>query len=222
MSAKSATGRCRPRVRGAVRTGEKTGVVEVAADSDFPVDQLKPAEAVPARSAAAAADFFRFCQFASLLSGLLGEVVYRWPAGRRQGIDPPDRRNARAAKSAAAHPAAATPTSNRRGGRMATRPPVFRPSAARRHRQRQDRGPSAPDRQGLTAAANLLLVPEINLTPQLEGRVAARFPTAGHCCRTANWPEAARERNWRAALEGERRIVLGTALPISPRCPTSA
>ena len=60
----------------------------------------------------------------------------------------------------------------------------------------------------------LLLVPEINLTPQLEGRVRARFPDAGVVSLHSELAEAARERNWRAAFAGEARIVLGTRLAI--------
>jgi primosomal protein N' (replication factor Y) len=60
----------------------------------------------------------------------------------------------------------------------------------------------------------LLLVPEINLTPQLEGRVRARFPEAGVVSLHSELAEAARERNWRAAFAGEASIVLGTRLAI--------
>ena len=60
----------------------------------------------------------------------------------------------------------------------------------------------------------LMLVPEINLTPQLESRVAARFPSAGLVSLHSELTEAARTRNWRAALEGRARIVLGTR-PVS-------
>ena len=60
----------------------------------------------------------------------------------------------------------------------------------------------------------LLLVPEINLTPQLEARVTARFPTAGLVSLHSELSEAARTRNWRAAHEGTARIVLGTRLAI--------
>jgi primosomal protein N' (replication factor Y) len=60
----------------------------------------------------------------------------------------------------------------------------------------------------------LLMVPEINLTPQLEGRVRARFPEAGVVSLHSELAEAARERNWRAAFAGEAAIVLGTRLSI--------
>jgi primosomal protein N' (replication factor Y) len=60
----------------------------------------------------------------------------------------------------------------------------------------------------------LLLVPEINLTPQLEGRVRARFPGSVVVSLHSELAEAARERNWRAAFAGEAAIVLGTRLAI--------
>ena len=61
---------------------------------------------------------------------------------------------------------------------------------------------------------SLLLVPEINLTPQLEARVTARFPSAGLVSLHSELGEAARSRNWRAALTGDARIVLGTRLAV--------
>ena len=60
----------------------------------------------------------------------------------------------------------------------------------------------------------LLLVPEINLTPQLEARVAERFPAAGLVSLHSDLAEAARSRNWLAACSGDARIVLGTRLAV--------
>ncbi len=60
----------------------------------------------------------------------------------------------------------------------------------------------------------LVLVPEINLTPQLEGRVAARFPSVELVSLHSGLAEAARKRNWQAALSGAARIVLGTRLAV--------
>ena len=60
----------------------------------------------------------------------------------------------------------------------------------------------------------LLLVPEINLTPQLEGRVRARFPESVVVSLHSELAEAARERNWRSAFDGTASIVLGTRLAI--------
>lgn len=61
---------------------------------------------------------------------------------------------------------------------------------------------------------SLLLVPEINLTPQLEARVMARFASARPVSLHSGLGEAARARNWRAALTGDARIVLGTRLAV--------
>jgi primosomal protein N' (replication factor Y) len=60
----------------------------------------------------------------------------------------------------------------------------------------------------------LLLVPEINLTPQLEERVRSRFPETEIVSLHSELAEAARERNWIAAFRGEAGIVLGTRLSI--------
>ena len=60
----------------------------------------------------------------------------------------------------------------------------------------------------------LMLVPEIALTPQLEGRVAARFPTAHVVCANSGMGDAARARGFLDALTGRADIVLGTRLAV--------
>jgi primosomal protein N' (replication factor Y) len=60
----------------------------------------------------------------------------------------------------------------------------------------------------------LLLVPEINLTPQLEARIRERFPHVPTVMLHSELGEAARERAWRAAFLGEARIVVGTRLAV--------
>jgi len=60
----------------------------------------------------------------------------------------------------------------------------------------------------------LMLVPEIALTPQLEGRVAARFPAAHVVCANSGMADAARARGFLEALSGHADIVLGTRLSI--------
>jgi primosomal protein N' (replication factor Y) (superfamily II helicase) len=60
----------------------------------------------------------------------------------------------------------------------------------------------------------LLLVPEINLTPQLEARIAARFPAVPTASLHSELGESARSRQWKGALCGEARIVLGTRLAV--------
>ncbi|WIM04721.1 MAG: primosomal protein N' [Candidatus Nitricoxidivorans perseverans] len=60
----------------------------------------------------------------------------------------------------------------------------------------------------------LMLVPEIALTPQLEGRVRARFPEARIVCAHSGIADAARARAFLDALEGRADIVLGTRLAV--------
>ena len=60
----------------------------------------------------------------------------------------------------------------------------------------------------------LMLVPEIALTPQLEGRVAARFPGARIVCANSGMGDAARARGFLEALGGRAQIVLGTRLAV--------
>ena len=60
----------------------------------------------------------------------------------------------------------------------------------------------------------LLLVPEINLTPQLEARVRARFPTHRIAVLHSGIAESERTLSWIAAMHGDADIVLGTRLAI--------
>ena len=60
----------------------------------------------------------------------------------------------------------------------------------------------------------LMLVPEIALTPQLEARVAARFPAAHIVCANSGMADAARARGFLEALSGRAEIVLGTRLAV--------
>jgi primosomal protein N' (replication factor Y) len=60
----------------------------------------------------------------------------------------------------------------------------------------------------------LMLVPEIALTPQLEGRVAARFPGAHVVCANSGMADAARARGFLDAQAGRADIVLGTRLSV--------
>ncbi|MBI5900630.1 MAG: primosomal protein N' [Rhodocyclales bacterium] len=60
----------------------------------------------------------------------------------------------------------------------------------------------------------LMLVPEIALTPQLESRVAARFPGAQVVCANSGMADAARARGFLDAQAGRADIVLGTRLAV--------
>ena len=60
----------------------------------------------------------------------------------------------------------------------------------------------------------LILVPEISLTPQLESRFRARFPAVAQVSLHSALGDSVRYGAWRAAAEGEARIVLGTRLAV--------
>ena len=60
----------------------------------------------------------------------------------------------------------------------------------------------------------LILVPEISLTPQLEGRVAGRFPAARVVSLHSALAEGARSQGFVQAMEGRADIVLGTRLSV--------
>ncbi|MGZ9075837.1 MAG: primosomal protein N' [Burkholderiaceae bacterium] len=64
------------------------------------------------------------------------------------------------------------------------------------------------------AAQALLLVPEINLTPQLESLLRARFPGEHVVALHSNLADAERAAAWLAAHEGRARIVIGTRLAV--------
>ncbi|BET12327.1 primosomal protein N' [Pandoraea sputorum] len=65
----------------------------------------------------------------------------------------------------------------------------------------------------------LVLVPEINLTPQLEGVFRARFPDETLVTLHSGLAEGERARHWLAAHRGEARIVLGTRLAVMASLP---
>jgi primosomal protein N' (replication factor Y) len=60
----------------------------------------------------------------------------------------------------------------------------------------------------------LILVPEINLTPQLENRFRTRFPTKKLVSLHSHLTDIERLDNWRKAKSGEARIIIGTRLAI--------
>ncbi|GGB96295.1 primosomal protein N' [Pseudoduganella buxea] len=65
----------------------------------------------------------------------------------------------------------------------------------------------------------LILVPEINLTPQLEGNIRARFPGVMLATLHSSLAEGERMLHWLAAHQGQARIVLGTRLAILASLP---
>ncbi len=65
----------------------------------------------------------------------------------------------------------------------------------------------------------LILVPEINLTPQLEGNIRNRFPKLMVATLHSSLAEGERTRNWLAAHLGHARIILGTRLAVLASLP---
>jgi primosomal protein N' (replication factor Y) len=65
----------------------------------------------------------------------------------------------------------------------------------------------------------LILVPEINLTPQLEANVRARFPHLMVATLHSQLAEGERLRHWIAAHQGKAAIVLGTRLAVLASMP---
>jgi primosomal protein N' (replication factor Y) len=65
----------------------------------------------------------------------------------------------------------------------------------------------------------LILVPEINLTPQLEARVRERFGEQAMVAMHSGLTPAQRLKNWLAAHTGAARIVLGTRMAVLASLP---
>ncbi len=209
-------------VRVRVRFGQRECVgivVEVAETSELPVEQLKPLEAVLRDLPPLPADWFRLTEFCSAYyQAPLGEVMLSTlPAGLRR-VDPPKARaERRTLKRSTAQAAPELTTEQRQvlatidahgAGFHAYLLHGVTGSGKTEVYLRLVERALAAGRQ------TLLLVPEINLTPQLEARVAARFPEAGLVSLHSELAEAARTRNWRAAFDGRARLVLGTRLAV--------
>ncbi len=73
---------------------------------------------------------------------------------------------------------------------------------------------AAADRVIADGGQVLLLVPEINLTPQLGGRIAAALPDAGIAVLHSGLAGGERRAYWAAAASGAARLVLGTRLSV--------
>ncbi len=218
LAVDAGTGDIGCRVRVPFGRFERIGViVELAEHSDWPGDQLKQAGEILRDLPPLPASFFALCRFAAhYYQAPVGEVILQaLPAGLKR-VDPPQRRPGRRpralpenARPALTDEQAAVLSAIDTGSGFATHL-LFGVTGSgktevylRLIEQVLERGRQV-----------LLLVPEINLTPQLEARVRGRFPEAGVVALHSELTEAARERNWRSAFSGEAAIVLGTRLAI--------
>lgn len=68
-------------------------------------------------------------------------------------------------------------------------------------------------------AVVMILVPEINLTPQLENNIRMRFPEVEMAVMHSRLSEGQRLQNWLAAHTGKARIVLGTRMTVLASVP---
>lgn len=206
------------RVRVPFGRSEKIGVIiDVVVESDWPKDQIKMAGEILRDLPPLPADFFKLCEFASTYyQAAFGEVVLQaLPVGLKR-LDPPIRRNARVrTKQVAIQPPLLT---EEQRAALAAIKPAAGFSVHLLHGVTGSGKTEVYLRLVAQALADgkqaLLLVPEINLTPQLEGRIRARFPDAGVVSLHSELAEAARERHWRSAFGGEASIILGTRLSI--------
>ena len=206
------------RVRVPFGRGEKIGVVVATAESsEWPLTQLKTANRIEDELPPLPPDFFQLLEFASTYyQAPLGETIMAaLPAGLKR-LSPPQRRSGRTQRPPTAQP----------------RPQLTAEQAAVIDAIDIDGGFVPHLLFGVTGSGKtevylrlieralalgqqtLLLVPEINLTPQLEARVRARFPEQTIVALHSELAEAARERHWLQALRGEADVVLGTRLSI--------
>ncbi|MFZ2629895.1 MAG: primosomal protein N' [Rugosibacter sp.] len=209
--------------------GSKTGViVGWSASSEQPVEKLKAATAILRDMPRLPADWLAMCEFcARYYQAPLGEVMsLALPPMLRRGKLP---RITRAKKADDAVPAAA----------LAVLPaPTFSlPRLLSAQHAAVEQIIGATDFQtfllhGVTGSGKtevylrsiaavlaqgeqaLMLVPEIALTPQLEGRVRARFAQAHIVVANSGVGDAARARGFLEALNGQADIVLGTRLAV--------
>lgn len=194
-------------------------IVDVLTHSEHPLAQLKVCEEILRDLPTLPADWFALTEFcAAYYQSPLGDVMLSTLPAALRRIDPPKARSKRPAQTGRAAQIAPELTVEQKvalaaiadagdGFRAFLLHGVTGSGKTEVYLRLVERTIDA-GRQAL------LLVPEINLTPQLEARVAARFPDAGLVSLHSELSEAARCRNWRAALEGRARIVLGTRLAV--------
>lgn len=208
------------RVRVPFGQQQKVGIlVALPADSTFPLAQLKPVDAVLRELPPLPTDWFGLTEFcADYYHVPLGQVMLSSLPAVLRAITPPKARAIRHLPSSAVAQQVPALTREQEASLAAI---ADAGSGFRVYLLHGVTGSGKTEiylrliERALAAGRqSLLLVPEINLTPQLEARVAARFPAAGLVSLHSELGEAARGRNWRAALTGDARIVLGTRLAI--------
>jgi len=199
--------------------GVKTGVVvALATGSDQPADKLKAIEAVLAVPPLPA-DWLELCQFVSR--------YYQHPLGGVMSLAlPPLLRQGKLPRRLKAKPTDGEPQA------APVQPDLLDEQAAAVAAITSPRDFAPFLLHGITGSGKtevylraiatvlerggqaMMLVPEIALTPQLEGRVAARFPQARIAIAHSGVADAGRTRGFLDAHAGHADIVLGTRLAV--------
>ena len=198
--------------------GEKVGlVIAVVETSDQPAEKLKPATAILRDMPPLPADWIALCEFcARYYQHPLGEALtLALPPMLRKGKLPRPVKE----KLAGVHPEVAKPDllpeqQTALDAILAAagfEPFLLHGVTGSGKTEVYLRAIETILAQGRQA---MMLVPEIALTPQLESRVAARFPGAHIVSAHSGIADAARARGFLDALEGRADIVLGTRLSV--------
>jgi primosomal protein N' (replication factor Y) len=208
-------------------------IMEVRSQSDVPLDKLKDVIAVRSQLAPLLPEWLALCGFAAeYYQRPFGEVaIPGLPKNlRAESTVSLDRALKKFAKAEAAHdpaPQAAPELNAEQAAAVAQiaeatgfapmllygvtgsgKTEVYLQAAARILAQ-----------AGAEPAQILILIPEINLTPQLESNVRARFPGVEVATLHSGLAEGERMANWLAAHLGRARILLGTRLAVLASLP---
>jgi primosomal protein N' (replication factor Y) len=212
-------GRC---VRVPFGNGEKVGViVDLVATSEHAPGKLKPAGEILRGLPALPRDWLELCEFCSrYYQHPLGEVMsMALPPYLRRGKLPAKRKEKPSVAASVAEPQVLPELLPEQAAAVAAIAAGFGRYGATLLHGITGSGKTEVYlrliKQTLALGQQaLMLVPEIALTPQLEGRVAARFPNAKIVSAHSGMGEAARVRGFISALEGRADILLGTRLAV--------
>lgn len=208
-------------------------IVDVKSESDVPKAKLKPVLAIRHQLSAVSSEWIALCRFAAdYYQRSLGEVAL-----------PAIPKNCRASKTTALDKALKKELSiqsTKNADSEKNVPPPLNPAQQKAVRHIVDaKGYAANLLFGVTGSGKtevylqaasqilardshaqiLILVPEINLTPQFQQHLQARFPELTVAVMHSGMSEGERTLHWLAAHTGKARLILGTRLAILASLP---
>ena len=204
-------------------------IVAIKSESDVPRDKLKPVIAIRSQLTPLAPEWIALCRFAAdYYQRPLGEVAL-----------PAVPKNCRASKTIALDKALKKLSHPLKQVDASVAPQLNDAQQAAVQQIVQTRGYAANLLYGVTGSGKtevylrasaeilardthaqiLVLVPEINLTPQLFEHLQNRFPATFVATLHSGMAEGERTVNWLAAHTGKARIILGTRLAILASLP---